>query len=166
MFVKLERPALEQNEIELRVNISQARLTFIEDILYASKENYLDEAYLKSQLEHYEGVAQDAVEGNLLLSNADSNETGINEPFPSKGEKWTILQAVFFASTVCTTIGYGNIVPNTFEGRLFCIFFAIIGIPFTLTVVADYGNLFANSVSVIAKKCKSLSKFWRFHIDQ
>lgn len=55
--------------------------------------------------------------------------------------------------------GYGNIVPATFEGRLFCIIFAIIGIPFTLTVIADYGNLFANSVSIIAKKCKTLSEF-------
>lgn len=48
----------------------------------------------------------------------------------------------------------------TFEGRLFCIFFAIIGIPFTLTVIADYGNLFANIVSFLAKKFKSLSEFF------
>lgn len=58
-----------------------------------------------------------------------------------------------------TPAGYGNIVPATFEGRLFCIFFALIGIPFTLTVIADYGNLFANSVSYLAKKCKALSIF-------
>lgn len=62
--------------------------------------------------------------------------------------------------------GYGNIVPNTFEGRLFCIIFAIIGIPFTLTVIADYGNLFANSVSIIAKKCKTLSEFSFKYINE
>ena len=32
--------------------------------------------------------------------------------------------------------GYGNIAPVTFAGRLFCIFFAIVGIPFTLSVMA------------------------------
>lgn len=156
--MKLERPALEQSEKVLRANITQARSTFIHDILQASKDHHLDESYLKEQLVFYESAAQNAVEGNLALINADTNET-IAEPFPSKSEKWTILQAVFFASTVCTTIGYGNIVPKTFEGRLFCIIFAIIGIPFTLTVIADYGNLFANSVSLIAKKCKSMSEF-------
>jgi hypothetical protein len=57
--------------------------------------------------------------------------------------------------------GYGNIAPETFEGRLFCIIFAIFGLPFTLTVIADYGSLFANSVSAVAKKCKTFSKLKR-----
>ena len=35
-----------------------------------------------------------------------------------------------------TVSGYGNIAPVTFAGRLFCIFFAIVGIPFTLSVMA------------------------------
>jgi len=56
-------------------------------------------------------------------------------------------------------IGYGNIAPVTFEGRLFCIIFAIFGLPFTLSVIADYGSLFANSVSALAAKCKELSKY-------
>ena len=44
-------------------------------------------------------------------------------------------------------IGYGNIAPKTFGGRLFCILFAIVGIPFTLSVIADVGQLFATLVS-------------------
>lgn len=55
-------------------------------------------------------------------------------------------------------VGYGNIAPETFEGRLFCIIFAIFGLPFTLSVIADYGQLFANSVSKISQKCKSMSE--------
>ena len=38
--------------------------------------------------------------------------------------------------------GYGNIAPVTFAGRLFCIFFAIVGIPFTLSVMAGCAMLF------------------------
>lgn len=144
--MKLERPALDLATAELKNNTAEARQIFIANIISADA---LDEAYLLEQLVIYEKAAQAAVEGNLNLE----------EPFEPKSEKWSILQAVFFATTVCTTIGYGNIVPETFEGRLFCILFAIIGIPFTLTVIADYGNIFANSVSVLAKKCKSLSKF-------
>jgi len=80
---------------------------------------------------------------------------------------WDYLQSVFFASTVLTTIGesrvldedlimflgYGNIAPRTSSGRLFCILFAIIGIPFTLSVVADVGGIFATLVSKFWTAC-------------
>jgi potassium channel subfamily K, invertebrate len=42
-------------------------------------------------------------------------------------------------------------VPITFWGRTFCILFALIGIPLTLTVIADMGKLFATAVSMMAK---------------
>lgn len=51
--------------------------------------------------------------------------------------------------------GYGNIVPVTISGRVFCICFALIGIPFTLTVIADWGRLFASAVSVFGKHMPS-----------
>jgi hypothetical protein len=72
---------------------------------------------------------------------------------------WDYIQAVLFSTTILTTIGlppqspghqvpgYGNIAPTTTGGRLFCILFAIIGIPFTLSVVADVGQLSASLVS-------------------
>ena len=36
---------------------------------------------------------------------------------------------------------------------MFCLFFALVGIPFTLSVIADVGGIFANLVS----------KFWKLH---
>ena len=51
--------------------------------------------------------------------------------------------------------GYGNIAPVTFLGRLFCLLFGIIGIPFTLSVIADVGGLFATLVTNIWKKHRS-----------
>lgn len=45
--------------------------------------------------------------------------------------------------------GYGNIAPQTTNGRIFCIFFALIGIPFTLTVIADLGMLMASAVAAL-----------------
>lgn len=56
--------------------------------------------------------------------------------------------------------GYGNIVPVTTGGRTFCMFFALIGIPFTLTVIADLGRIFATAVSELGKRLPALtSKF-------
>lgn len=41
--------------------------------------------------------------------------------------------------------------------------FALIGIPFTLTVIADLGRVFATAVSAVGKKLPSLtSKFFTF----
>nr|CAD7263174.1 unnamed protein product [Timema shepardi] len=45
--------------------------------------------------------------------------------------------------------GYGNLVPVTFWGRLFCVLFALIGLPLTLSVIADMGHMFATAVSAV-----------------
>ncbi|KAG5668279.1 hypothetical protein PVAND_016226 [Polypedilum vanderplanki] len=156
VFVQLEHPPMKENEYELRNNISISRSEFIQIIIDAHNDNDLNENFISEKLQEYEMVAQAAVEGNLQLTNTAGNITNTNDiAFPVQSEKWTLMQAIFFASTICTTIGYGNIAPETFEGRLFCIIFAIFGLPFTLTVIADYGSLFANSVSAVAKKCKT-----------
>ena len=57
----------------------------------------------------------------------------------------------------CLT-GYGNIAPVTTPGRAFCILFAIIGIPFTLSVIADVGQIFATLVSTVWAKVKPVMK--------
>lgn len=71
-----------------------------------------------------------------------------------------ILYELLFAKRSCDKsslinndifAGYGNIVPVTFWGRLFCIAYALIGIPLTLTVIADLGRAFATVVSIVAK---------------
>ena len=71
---------------------------------------------------------------------------------------WNYLQSVFFSTTILTTIGYGNIAPVTFPGRLFCVFFAIVGVPFTLSVIADVGQIFATMVSKLCVKYKDSVK--------
>uniref|UniRef100_A0A914XIE7 Potassium channel domain-containing protein n=1 Tax=Plectus sambesii TaxID=2011161 RepID=A0A914XIE7_9BILA len=49
--------------------------------------------------------------------------------------------AVWYASTVFTTIGYGNLACKTFAGQLMTIIYALIGIPLTLVVLNDIGQL-------------------------
>ena len=95
---------MKDGEQQLRRNISISRSTFISDILYAKDENYLDTSYLSEQLKYYEEAVQQAVEGNLQMVNTDLNATD-PEAFPVQSEKWTLMQAIFFASTICTTIG-------------------------------------------------------------
>jgi len=47
----------------------------------------------------------------------------------STANEWSYSNAVFFAGTTVLTVGYGNLVPKTTQGRAFCIIYAIIGIP-------------------------------------
>lgn len=44
--------------------------------------------------------------------------------------------------------GYGNIAPTTAGGRVFCIAFALVGIPLTLTVLANLGQPLVNLLPV------------------
>ena len=46
--------------------------------------------------------------------------------------------------------------PVTVWGRSFCILYGFVGIPVTLSVIADLGTLFANMVSSLNDKIKSV----------
>ena len=86
-------------------------------------------------LGEYEEVVSEAVGAGISL---------VDQTFT---ESWDFVQSVFFTTTILTTIGYGNISPVTFPGRVFCVLFAIVGIPFTLSVIADIGQILATIIS-------------------
>ena len=54
---------------------------------------------------------------------------------------WTYSKALLFTITIMTTIGYGNIFPTTNTGRMFCIVYALVGIPLLLVFMANVGDL-------------------------
>ncbi|KAF7202272.1 potassium two pore domain channel subfamily K member 5 [Nothobranchius furzeri] len=55
---------------------------------------------------------------------------------------WNWPNAVIFAATVITTIGYGNIAPKTPSGRVFCIFYGLFGVPLCFTWISELGKFF------------------------
>uniref|UniRef100_A0A8C9IV94 Potassium two pore domain channel subfamily K member 17 n=1 Tax=Piliocolobus tephrosceles TaxID=591936 RepID=A0A8C9IV94_9PRIM len=61
--------------------------------------------------------------------------------------RWELLGSFFFSVSTITTIGYGNLSPNTMAARLFCIFFALVGIPFNLVVLNRLGHLMQQGVN-------------------
>jgi hypothetical protein len=77
----------------------------------------------------------------------------------SCAEKWTFHSAFFFAGTVATTIGYGQLVPSTDESRIFCIIFAVIGIPYFAYMTSVISQSINNGLDRLTKRFGVMVRF-------
>lgn len=57
---------------------------------------------------------------------------------------WDWANSVIFASTIVTTIGFGNVAPKTQGGRIFCILYGLCGIPLCLVWISKLGSFFGD----------------------
>ncbi|XP_054618397.1 potassium channel subfamily K member 10a [Dunckerocampus dactyliophorus] len=101
-------------------------------------------------------VSSDELEA-LIKHSVDAVNAGVNPVGDTSynSSHWDLGSAFFFAGTVITTIGYGNIAPSTEGGKIFCILYAIFGIPlfgFLLAGVGDQlGTIFVKSIAKVEK---------------
>ncbi|CAN9502013.1 unnamed protein product [Ophioblennius macclurei] len=71
----------------------------------------------------------------------DAWEKGVNPSGNSTNPtNWDFSSSFFFAGTVVTTIGYGNLSPSTVTGQVFCVFYALCGIPLNLAFLKQLGK--------------------------
>uniref|UniRef100_A0A8C5MKS4 2P domain potassium channel Talk-1 n=1 Tax=Leptobrachium leishanense TaxID=445787 RepID=A0A8C5MKS4_9ANUR len=115
MFQLLERPA----EANSRDQFQLAKLSFL--------QNYtcLD----VGAVEQFVQIIMEAFEKGL---NPKGNATN-----PSN---WDFSNSFFFAGTVITTIGYGNLYPSTVGGQVFCVIYALFGIPLNVAFLNLIGK--------------------------
>ncbi|XP_073684624.1 potassium channel subfamily K member 1a [Garra rufa] len=107
VFSAVELPYEEQLRQELR----SVKQQFLED----------NECLSEERLEEFLTRALEASNyGVSVLNNASTNWN------------WDFTSALFFASTVLSTTGYGHSVPLSDGGKAFCIIYSVVGIPFTL----------------------------------
>lgn len=56
-------------------------------------------------------------------------------------EGWETIDAFYFAAVTLTTVGYGDLYPHTFNGKLFTIIYVFTGIAivlYTLSIIGAY----------------------------
>ncbi|XP_061545882.1 potassium channel subfamily K member 1b [Phycodurus eques] len=91
--------------------------------LMAMKTQFLrdNECITEESLERFLREALEASNyGVSILNNTDAKWN------------WDFTSALFFASTVLSTTGYGHTAPLSEGGKAFCIIYSVFGIPFTL----------------------------------
>ncbi len=60
-------------------------------------------------------------------------------------EGWSWIDSIYFSLITLTTIGYGDFSPQTTEGKLFTIFYILIGVGIILTFINTvYHHYFSN----------------------
>ena len=109
------------------------------------------------------------VVGGLALSNLESpskcselskcNEGLINVPSTNdtqtmcrdmeKCYDWSAVNSTFVAFTAMTTIGYGVQAPETAQGRIYCVFYTLVGIPLNLYYIATIAGYLTKFVENI-----------------
>ncbi|XP_056445752.1 potassium channel subfamily K member 3 [Gadus chalcogrammus] len=78
---------------------------------------------------------------NLSRANFEELELVVLQLKPHKaGVQWKFAGSFYFAITVITTIGYGHAAPSTDSGKVFCMFYALLGIPLTLVMFQSLGE--------------------------
>lgn len=92
-------------------------------------------------LEKYPCLSPEDLE-QILEAVSDAAGQGVTITGNKTFNNWNWPNAVIFAATVITTIGYGNIAPKTSAGQMFCIFYGLFGVPLCLTWASALGKFF------------------------
>lgn len=84
-----------------------------------------------------EGEFHKLVKGVVSAVEAGLDVNSLPANFSSR---WDIASAFFFSGTIITTIGFGNLSPRTWHGQLFCVCYALVGIPMFGILLAGVGD--------------------------
>lgn len=72
--------------------------------------------------------------------------------------RWTFAAATLYALTVITSTGYDHVTPATDPGRIFTVFFGLIGIPLMFITAADIGKFLSE---IVIRTYAKLLAMWK-----
>ncbi|NXD72765.1 KCNKG protein, partial [Eolophus roseicapillus] len=91
-------------------------------------------------LQNYTCLDRQALEQSVQIL-MEAWVKGVNpEGNSTNHSNWDFSNSFFFVGTVITTIGYGNLSPSTVAGQIFCVFYALFGVPLNLAFLNQLGK--------------------------
>ncbi|XP_061481187.1 potassium channel subfamily K member 2 isoform X2 [Rhineura floridana] len=109
--------------------------------------------FQKQEFVSHHNCVSDTVLEELIQQVVAAINAGVNPKGNTSNSHWDLGSSFFFAGTVITTIGFGNSSPRTKGGKIFCIIYALLGIPlfgFLLAGVGDQlGTIFGKGIAKV-----------------
>ncbi|XP_029453270.1 potassium channel subfamily K member 16-like [Rhinatrema bivittatum] len=89
-------------------------------------------------LRNFTCLSQEDLE-RLVAVIIEATQQGIyplsNESLLAEHSNWDFSSSFFFVGSTVTTIGYGTLAPRTAGGQIFCVIYALFGIPLNIIVL-------------------------------
>ncbi|VDK60787.1 unnamed protein product [Anisakis simplex] len=93
---------------------------------------------------------------NFTKKDYELLRTVVIKSVPHKaGYQWKFAGAFYFATVVITTVGYGHSAPDTAAGKLFCMMFALAGIPLGLVMFQSIGERVNTFIAFCLRKLRA-----------
>jgi len=82
----------------------------------------------QEEFDHLATERSEIIRNYRIIAAASVLVLFIGAAFFHHNEHWSWLNAFYFCTITLTTVGYGDLVPKTDAGKLFDIFYVIVGI--------------------------------------
>jgi len=139
MTLEKEREDLQEATKLARTQDVDDSVRFLKNQFWSYATN--EDKYNFTKQEFKDAVLQDlkALERFIIEAVNDAGYDGTME----YSRDFSFESALLFTVTIMTTVGYGHIAPQTDSGKLFCIVYALIGIPLMLVFMGTIGQWMA-----------------------
>ncbi|VDM25840.1 unnamed protein product [Toxocara canis] len=133
IFLLIEAPVQSKLRLQWEDKIAANRSDFVQRLM--------KELFNNSQFLVYIKGGTSAKMRQHMLTSFERYEKQLDIRWTEQKLEWDYWNAVIFAGTVCTTIGYGHIYPYTNAGKVLTMIYALGGIPLVLLLLQDLGKL-------------------------
>eukprot|EP00062_Callorhinchus_milii_P027384 gi/632990619/ref/XP_007884250.1/ PREDICTED: potassium channel subfamily K member 2-like [Callorhinchus milii] len=133
--------------LEQPYEVEQKRLIVNEKNKFISSHSCVDSQDLAGFIRHVMTAMDSGVDPIGNWSNTSKN--------------WDLGSSFFFSGTVITTIGFGSTAPKSKWGRIFCVFYALVGIPMFGFLLAGVGELLGSALGNLISKVEYIVLRWK-----